>query len=114
MKDTDVEGIYRIATAHARLPLIFSHVMGGLGIHPGIPVMVRRTDNVYMDIAGILEYWRETARDAGPQRVLFATGAPFTDPGILVSNIQYAGGFDEKDKKLMYGDNLRRLLGEVR
>jgi hypothetical protein len=46
--------------------------------------------------------------------VLFATGNPFTDAGILIANIQYAVGFSLEDKKLMAGGNLRRLLEAVR
>ena len=88
--------------------------MGGLGVHPAIMHLMRRVPNLYMDITGILEYWREVASEAGPDRVLFATGMPFTDAGILVANIQYAVGFSDDDKKLMAGDNLRRLLEAVR
>jgi predicted TIM-barrel fold metal-dependent hydrolase len=54
------------------------------------------------------------AREVGPHRILFATGAPFTDPGILIANIQYTPGFSAAEKKLMYGDNLRRLLEGVK
>jgi predicted TIM-barrel fold metal-dependent hydrolase len=76
--------------------------------------LIRRVANVHLDIAGILDYWREAAAEAGPDRVFFSTGAPFAEPGIYISNIQYATGFDEKAKKMMYGDNLRNLLERVR
>ena len=112
--DTDVSGVRDIALAHPALPLVLSNVVGGLGIHPAVVPLIRRVPNVHLDITGILEFWREVAREAGPDRVLFASGAPFTDPGIYVSNVQYARGFDEEAKKLMSGDNLRRLLEAVR
>ncbi|MFC1582694.1 amidohydrolase family protein, partial [Planctomycetota bacterium] len=114
LKDTDIDGIRDIARAHPELPLVISHVMGGLGVHPGMLYLLRRVDNLYLDILGILEYWREFAADCGPQRVLFASGAPFTDTGILISNIQYMVGFTDEERKLMYGNNLRRLLAGVR
>ena len=38
---------------------------------------------------------------------------PYTDTGILISNIQYACGFAAAAKKQMYGDNLRGLLDNV-
>ena len=112
--DADVNNLHKIALAHPELPMILSHIMGGLGLHPAVIPMMHRCPNVYLDIAGILEYWREVAREISPKRVLFATGAPFTDPGILISNVQYARRLTEADKRLIYGDNLRRLLEEVR
>jgi predicted TIM-barrel fold metal-dependent hydrolase len=114
LTDNDVNGIRDIALAHPELPLILSHIMGGLGVHPGVVPLVRRLKNLYIDICGILEYWREVACNVGPERVLFASGAPFTDPGILISNVQYAHEVDERAKKMIYGDNLRRLMGQVR
>jgi predicted TIM-barrel fold metal-dependent hydrolase len=108
--ESDVEALHAIALAHPQLPMILSHVMGGLGVHPSVAYLMRRLENVYIDITGILEYWREAAREISPERVLFATGMPFTDPGILVSNVQYALDLDEDAKRLICGGNLRRLL----
>ena len=110
----DVNGIRDIALAHPELPLILSHIMGGLGVHPAVVPLIKRVNNLYIDICGILEFWREVAREVGPERVVFATGAPFTDPGILISNVQYAHEVDEEAKKMIYGDNLRRLMVQVR
>jgi hypothetical protein len=114
LTDTDIDGLRDLVCAHPALPLILSHHMGGLGIHCAVIPLVLRTPNLYIDITGILEFWREVARTIGPERVLFATGAPFTDPGILVANVQYAEELDESAKRLICGDNLRRLLAAVR
>lgn len=114
LSDTDVEGIRQIAAEHPDLPLIFSHVLGGLGVHPAVVPLMHRMPNLYIDTLGLLEYWREVAREIGPDRVLFATGAPFAEPGIFASNVQYEPGLDDEAKRLIYGDNLRRLIGGVR
>jgi predicted TIM-barrel fold metal-dependent hydrolase len=114
LSDPDVEALRAMALAHPALPIVLSHAMGGLGMHPGVAYLVRRVPNLYLDISGILEYWRDAARDVGPERVLFATAVPFTDPGVLISNVQYARGFSVEDKRLICGDNLRRLLGGAR
>ncbi len=111
--DTDVNGVRELALAHPQLPFILSHVMGGLGVHPAVLPLMHRAGNLYLDTAGILEYWRDAARELGPERVIFATGMPFTDPGILISNVQYARDLDQDAKRLIYGDNLRRLLEAV-
>jgi len=112
--DHDVDNLHIIIQKHPDLPLILSHVMGGLGVHPAAIYLVYRSKNLYLDVTGILEYWRTVACDIRPELVLFASGMPFTDPGILVSNVQYALDLDEKAKKMISGDNLRRLLGGVR
>lgn len=114
MRDGDVNGAREIALAHPQLPMVLSHVMGGLGVHPAIVPMIRRTENIYIDICGILEYWREVAWEISPERVLFSTGAPFFDPGLSVANVQYARRLDEEAKGHISGGNLRRLLGAVR
>jgi predicted TIM-barrel fold metal-dependent hydrolase len=112
--DFDVAGIREIALAHPELPLVLSHVMGGLGVHPAVVHLIHRAANVHIDITGILEYWRSVACQVGPERVLFATGAPFVDPGILISNVQYADELDLAAKKKICGDNLRDLLAGLR
>jgi predicted TIM-barrel fold metal-dependent hydrolase len=114
MSDGEVNGVREIALAHPELPMVLSNLFGGLGVHPAIVPLVRRTPNLYLDVTGILEFWREVALGAGPERVLFATGAPFADPGIYVSNVQYELRLDEAAKRKIAGDNLRRLLEAVR
>ena len=114
LTDHDVDALQIIVKKHPNLPLILSHVMGGLGIHAAAMYLVYRSQNLYLDVTGILEYWRTVAYNVSPERVLFASGMPFTDPGILVSNVQYALGLDIKAKKMICGDNLRKLTGAVR
>jgi len=114
VSDLELDTLRTIALQHPRLPLVLSHVMGGLGVHPGVMYLLQRVPNLYLDIGGILEYWRTAAATVGPERVLFASGMPFTDPGILVSNVQYALDLDPAAKQLICGDNLRRLLGGVK
>lgn len=113
LNDLELDSLRTIALQHPQLPLVLSHVMGGLGVHPGVMYLLQRVPNLYLDIGGILEYWRTAAATVGPERVLFASGMPFTDPGILVSNVQYALDLAPAAKQLICGDNLRRLLGGV-
>jgi len=110
----ELNAIRDMAIAFPDLNLVFSFVMGGLGIHPGILPLMKQVDNLYIDNLSILEYWRRAAREIGPERVIFSTGAPFKDTGMFISDIQYAVDFDEEAKKLMCGSNLRRLLGGVK
>ncbi|MBI3987499.1 MAG: amidohydrolase family protein [Lentisphaerae bacterium] len=114
LSNGDVDGIRDIALAHPRLPLVLSNVFGGLGVHAAVVPLIRRVPNLYLDNAGILQFWREVAVEVGPERVLFATAAPFVDAGILISNVQYTHTLDMKAKRMICGDNLRRLIRSVR
>jgi len=114
VSDGDVNGVRDIALAHPELPMVLSHLFGGLGVHPAVVPLVRRLPNLYLDITGILEFWREAALATNSERVLFATGAPFADPGICVSNVQYERRLDETAKRKIAGNNLRRLLESAR
>ena len=113
MSDNDVRGIYEIEQAHPDLPLIMSGVMGGLGVHPAVPPLVRRVSNVMMDIAGIMDFWRKIAVEVNPEKILFSTGAPFTDPGLFIANIQYDHLLNDDAKRLICGGNLRNLMEAV-
>jgi predicted TIM-barrel fold metal-dependent hydrolase len=75
---------------------------------------VRQTGNVLIDITGIMDFARKIEREVGPEKVLFSSGMPFTDPGILVANVQYDEVLDEQAKRLVCGGNLRRLLEQGR
>ena len=109
-----VDQLRQICLAHPRLPMILSHVSGGLGIsYPTLPLM-RRVPNLHMDITSIVDYWRTAAAEIGPERVFFASGMPFYDPATLVSNVQYEHSLNADEKQLICGDNLRRLMEAVR
>jgi hypothetical protein len=109
-----VNGLREICRAYPELPMVLSHVSGGLGIsYPLLPLM-HRVPNLHMDITSIVDYWRRVVQDLGPSRVFFASGMPFYDPAIFVSNVQYASDLSVADKQAICGGNIRRLLGDVR
>jgi hypothetical protein len=112
--DEAVNGLREICLAYPELPMVLSHVSGGLGIAYPILSLLHRVPNLHLDVTSIVDYWRRVAKDLGPARVFFATGMPFYDPAIFLSGVQYASDLSVKDKHLICGGNLRRLLGEVR
>ncbi|HUU20918.1 MAG TPA: amidohydrolase family protein [Phycisphaerae bacterium] len=108
-----IDKLGEIAAAHPLLPLILSHLSGGLGVAaPTIPLM-HRAPNLRIDTTGVVDYWRNVARGLGPQRIVFATGMPFYDPATFVGNVQYDETLDTEAKRLICGDNLRRLMEAV-
>lgn len=112
--DEAVDQLRDICLAFPRLPMILSHVSGGLGIsYPVLPLM-RRVSNLHLDITNVVDYWRTVARELGPGRVFYASGMPFYDPAIFVSNVQYARDLSPEAKRAICGDNMRRLMEAVR
>jgi predicted TIM-barrel fold metal-dependent hydrolase len=112
--DLYMHHLREICLAHPGLPMILSHVSGGLGIaYTSLPLM-RRVPNLHLDITCVVDYWRRVVQELGPQRVFFATGMPFYDPAIFVSNVQYARDLDVEEKRSICGGNMRRLLEAVR
>ena len=112
--DRAVHQLREICLAHPELPMVLSHVSGGLGIAYSVLPLMRQVPNLHLDTTGIMYHWRKVAAELGPQRVLFASGMPFYDPAILVSNVQYAHEIEGVAKRKICGDNLRRLMEVVR
>jgi predicted TIM-barrel fold metal-dependent hydrolase len=109
-----LDRLLEICLAHRQLPMILSHHSGGLGLAwPTVPLM-HRAPNVLIDTTGVVDYWRTVAARLGPRRVVFATGMPVYDPATFVGNVQYDEHLGAEAKRLICGDNLRRLLEGVR
>ena len=111
--DSEVDHLREIVLAFPQLPFILSHASGGLGIAKSVLLLMHRCPNLHLDITGILQYWRTVAQELGPERVFFATGMPYYDPGTFIGNIQYEPGLSIEARKLMCGGNIRRLMEAV-
>jgi hypothetical protein len=109
-----IDGLRDVCRAHPDLPMILSHVSGGLGLSYPTLTLIRRVPNLHIDTTCIVDYWRVVLREVGPARVFFATGMPFYDPSMVVSMIQYANDVALRDQKAICGGNIRGLLEAVR
>ena len=99
--------------AFPKMDFILSHASGGLGIAKSALPLMGRCPNLHMDVTGVLDYWRNVVRDLGPERVFFATGMPYYDPGMFIANAQYEPGLSLESRKMIYGGNIRRLMEAV-
>ena len=109
-----LDRLREICLAHPELPMILSHHSGGLGLSSATMPLMCRAANLLIDTTAVVDYWRKTSRHLGPQRVVFATGMPFYEPSTFISNVQYDEVLDVPSKRMICGDNLRRLLEGVR
>jgi predicted TIM-barrel fold metal-dependent hydrolase len=76
---------------------------------------MRRHKNLYFTIPwlGLFRQVEGLVKMFGPQRAIFGTNLPYIDPALPVGMVNF-GLFTLEQKKLIAGDNLRRLLGGVR
>ena len=76
----------------------------------------RQAPNIHLEITftsiayGVLEH---LVRGIGAERVLFGTDAPMRDPAPQVAWVAQAKGLSVAEKKLVFGENLERLLEAV-
>lgn len=108
-----IDKLREVCLAHPDLPLILSHNSGGLGIASATIPLMYYVSNLMIDTTTVMDFWTRAARELGPERVVFATGMPFYDPAIIVSNVQYDHRLDPAGKYMICSGNLRRLLEGV-
>jgi hypothetical protein len=109
----DWDGIYEICTAYENLPVVLTSV--NIGTDRRLIPMMKRLPNLYIETSYYtvhrgIEFLVTTV---GAERVLFGTGLPLRAPGPALTALGYAMITDE-EKRLIAGDNLRRLLLGVR
>ncbi len=77
--------------------------------------LAQRHKNFYfsMPIYGLFRELENTARTIGADRILFGSNMPVYDPSLGIGMILYAD-MDDRDKQLIAGGNLTRLLESVR
>lgn len=107
-----VENIDWMCERYPNLPIILTGVASATQVL--IPLMKRRS-NLYIELSKcfIHQPVRFLSEQVGIERVLFGSGLPFTGPGPAMTEVHYAQ-VSEEEKRLVAGDNLRRLLAEVK
>lgn len=109
---TDWDMIYNICKNHPQLPVVLVHF--GFRTNRRLYPLLAQCNNLYIEISG---YWlyrgiESICKEFGPEKILFGTNMPLYDPGCLIMLVTHAN-VSEEQKKLIAGDNLRRLLNGV-
>lgn len=76
--------------------------------------LLERHNSLFVEISGMWFYRgiEFICREFGAHRLIFGTRMPLRDPACAIAMVNYAGISDE-EKRMIAGDNLRRLLKEV-
>ncbi|MHB9106077.1 MAG: amidohydrolase family protein [Armatimonadota bacterium] len=100
------------ALAFPKLPILvhYTGMLQGRSLFP----LLETCPNVLADLTCTsFQYVEEVAARFGSERLVFASHFPQEDPGYYACWVNYCG-LDEAGKRNVAGDNIRRLLEEVR
>ncbi len=104
--------VHAICEAFPNIPVIL--LQPRYAAQAPLIALMRRHKNLHFTIPwyGLFRQVESMVEMFGPERVLFGTNLPHIDPAMPVGMVNY-GKLSVEQKKLIAGDNLRRLLGNV-
>lgn len=109
----DWDAVDRLCSAHPKLPVILSEARFRSS-NRVLYQLMERHHNLHIELSGFWAYHgiEFVTRKFGAHRLLFGTRMPVRNPACAVGQLVYSDISDD-EKKLIAGDNLRRLLGGV-
>lgn len=110
----DWDAVDRLCAAHPGLPVILSEARFRTS-NRILYQLLQRHANLHIELSGFWAYHgiEFVAREFGAHRLLFGTRMPVRDPACAIGQLVYSDIPDD-EKKLIAGDNLRKLLGGVK
>jgi len=106
------QNIYDICQSYPSLPVAIVHLNWSATriLHP----LMQSCPNLLVEISYYSSHRgvEFLVQQSGAERILFGTGMPETSPGVALALVLYAD-VSEEERRLIAGDNLRRLLSEV-
>jgi hypothetical protein len=113
LDEVNWETVHNICERYPNLPLVLTNV--GYRIDRYLYPLFEQFRNLYVEISGYCSAGgiEEMARHFGAKRLIFGTRLPFFTPAAAISMVLYSG-ISDSEKQLIAGENLRRLLEEVR
>ncbi|OFV87979.1 MAG: hypothetical protein A3J75_05865 [Acidobacteria bacterium RBG_16_68_9] len=104
-----------VAMDFPEVPVVMAH-MGFVDVicNDAAINMARRAPNLYLETTGVSAEAKVAlaVREIGAHRVLYGSDMPFHDPAFDMARIEYAD-IPEEGKKLIMGENARRLLDSL-
>lgn len=109
----DLDAVDALCSRHKNLPVILSEARIRSS-NRALYQLLARHPNLHIELSG---YWGYHAiefvtREFGAHRLLFGTRMPVRDPACAIGQVAYSD-ISEHEKRMVAGDNLRRLLAEV-
>jgi predicted TIM-barrel fold metal-dependent hydrolase len=107
-----LDAVADVAARHPNLHCLIPHSGGSYAYARRVAELVKRHPNVYAELTltpvtnGVIEW---LVGEVGADRVLFGTDAPMRDPRPQLGWVLYTR-LPEADKRLILGENFRRVL----
>lgn len=101
-----------LARAFPRVPIILAHLSYA---HTGDAIIAAQTcANIYLETSAntTTAAIAETLRRVGPEQLVFGSDMPFTHPLDVIRKIEAVPGLTSRERDLILGQNMARLLGE--
>ncbi|MGQ9632260.1 MAG: amidohydrolase family protein [bacterium] len=113
LDQTNWETIHSLCESHPNLPIVITNI--SYRVDRDLYPLLEKYDNLRIEISGYQVHCgiEEICRRFGPEKLLFGSRLPIFEPGSAVMLLTYAD-VDSGAKRLIAGDNLRRLLRGVR
>lgn len=107
------EQVAGLCERHPRLPVVLVHE--SLGSVRNLFALMERYENLLVETSYFVPHHgiEEVCIRFGGNRLLFGTGMPLYEGGGPIGSLALSGT-DEANKRLVGGENVRRLLGAVR
>lgn len=107
------EMVYDICKTFSNLPVII--VRFNYQLILAAHAMLKEFDNLYLEISNYTTHRgvELVVNEFGSHRLIYGSGLPMQNPGASLAILRYAGITDEQ-KRDIAGDNLRRLMSEVK
>ena len=114
--EMDWPSLYQLARAFPALSIVVESQVQKILYHTrALFPLMRDCRNVLVELSnfagqGFVEY---AVREFGPERLIFGSFLPVSDPLVPIGMV-LDSAISDADRKLIAGDNLRRLIGEGR
>lgn len=112
-KGFTAEMVYHLCKTFPTLPIIV--IRFNYQLMRAIYPMLREFNNLYLELSNYTTHRgvELLVNDFGSERLIYGSGMPLQNPGASLTIVRYAGITDAQ-KRDIAGDNLRRLISEVR
>lgn len=113
LDQTDWNEVYRLCARHPALPVVITDLAYRINRH--LFPLIAQCQHLCVEISGYQGHAaiEEVCRRFGARRLLYGSRLPLFSPGATIALLAYANISDD-EKRMIAGENLRRMLEDVR
>jgi predicted TIM-barrel fold metal-dependent hydrolase len=101
-----------LALAFPKVPIVLAHMSQRLT--NDAVILAQRVPNIYLDTSDHMYMLGQYVRQLGVERFVFGSNLPFSTVGPELMKVRIRADLSEKDKSLILGGNLERIVTSAR